>query len=909
MIRMKIKCLLLLFLMLWSGSAAAGETMTDGVFDYRAGDPLRMGSNAVVIDGYHLAEGQTELFIPEKWNGMPVFVEGETIPEQVEVVYTPWENGVINPAEGRTLTEVFYVSGKDARIHYSDRVSDSQDDDIVLMSVERYSTRGSETLWEAPAYLAAEKVPAELDGRRVNVAALDKGVFAELTGECRHNFNYGVTNIVDAELPDGAAEIVVPTDFTGEPIVQIWMGAFDGDIRTICLPYGVYGQLVQITRGTAYCIMYYADYDMVMGDPALRQAFPDMGMDDYALVENQVALAYDHQDSVWTMRVGFDPETLPKKLRGHRLLMHPSLNENAEILDFQRLYRAELDAEMADWFGLSAETEAVAADETVYTRNELLYMLDHSQQIASIVDYALAEEQTELFVPARIDGYVVNIEYENVPQQISTLWISEDCLKTFWNFGDKPKNFERLTYEYAQTAEDSITLKKAILDVWDAEGQYTDKNRFIETDALPETIAGNRILFIPENQAPIVEGVYHAEYQGPTGYAQLKTNEWIYNVSSYPDGRKEAQIIGSTLETTEKILFIPESLSGCTVTTVDLAAIPESVEIVCMKGDGSSLDIVQNEPSDRNLHVAIYTDWEGAGSPKKMEKDELTWIRCIYKDFATEDSAWSLEHAIHIDTLPKEINGKKVILLNNDNPEFYFVSGDWRYTFAMYNEQLLPYLTHYQGEQDLETLYLPAKIDGYTVGGVEATAIPESVKVVYSNGSVSISNHYRKREGSLLQVSYLDYTAYQQKSWRDPLPEGTTRDDLRWDAVLKWTFGAECSTSEQGQVNVSVLPAEINGQRVVAPYSFSYTYTSGGWEYYLYAPGQNSAASAWIFGSDFPEGTGEMTVPRELDGHPVIYIDYSAIPETVRKIHVPKGCFVREKGEKIREYLKVVEYR
>ncbi len=705
----------------------------------------RPGGRAEIVD-IRLAEGQNYVFIPLFWNDMVVYVEGETIPEQVEVVYTPWGTGIINPAEGRTLTEVFYVSDAEAR-QYSE-VKDLQPGDIALMQIRRFRTENGELVEEGSSYAAdhriepgipyvkAEDFPKELDGHRVNATALGTGAFAELVGECWYKDQFGNPAIVDAQLPEGANELVIPADFVKNQFVWVYLDNLDEDLRTFYIPYGVYGQLTMLEnlpRGVAYCKMVYADYAMVQADPALSLAFPDMGEDDYALVECQVEMPYDNQENIWSVRVGFDPATLPTELRGHKLLLHPVLNEGVELLDYQRLYRADLDAEMADWFGLPAEEEVVVtaseSDGTVYTHDGLLYTRDEAQQTAAIVGYDLAEGQTELFVPTAIEGYTVaSIEYELVPLQIEKLWVNVNTGKTIWNFGDKPTNHERLAYNYTQTEEGSIALDNITLESWDGDGNMDSQQQFIDANAVPETIAGNAVFFDVTAQGAIEEGTF------------VTADGWEYRAFVHSDGRKTADIVDYPRQDWGDTMIIPATLDGYVPSGIAIEIIPPSVDTVIARGDGSTSPIISNTPSNRVFKQITYTDWKGAGQsamvnrPAEMQEDELLWTRSLVTDFATGKTLPELHNIICDADLPAEINGQRVIFPTY-SLDFAITSGDWRYIRYLVEEDgekdKRAMIWEYVGEKETGKVKLPTEIDGYRVEAFVIDNLPEKLQIAY----------------------------------------------------------------------------------------------------------------------------------------------------------------------------------
>lgn len=843
----------------------------------------RPGGRAEIVD-IRLAEGQNYVFIPVYWNNMVVYVEGETIPEQVEVVYTSWGGGIINPAEGRTLTEVFYVSDEDAK-QYSD-VKDLQPGDIALMDIRRFRTENGELVEEGSSYAAehriepgipylkAEDFPKELDGHRVNTTALGTGAFAELMGECWYRDQLGNPAIVDAQLPEGAGEVVVPTDFVENQFVWLYLDNLGEDIRTFYIPYGAYGQLTMqesLPRGNAYCKMVYADYAMVQADPALRLAFPDMGEDDYALVECQVEMPYDHQENIWLVRVGFDPATLPTELRGHKLLLHPTLNEGVELFDYQRLCRAEMDAEMADWFGLPPEEEVLNADNsagesdgTVYTYGELLYTRNDAQQTATIVGYELAEGQTELFIPTAIEGYtVVDFEYELVPLQIEKLWVNMNTGKMFWNFGDKPTNHERLAYNYTQTEEDSITLNHVVLDTWDGDGQMASEQQFTNVNSVPEMIAGKQVQIAQNGWFCYSEGI------------------WDYMLNQDENGNALLSLVGCTVPEGTKEVIVPPEIGGYKANTAILMdVLPESVERVYVLGDGSTFYFASSKPCNRKLTQVTYME---------TENKELKWSGVVMYDFATELWVRWPEYVVAVDSLPKEIAGREV-LLPDPSEGFMYTYADWGYVAERWeNGTETISILKYMGDEEPICLVIPEEFASYDHVTIHSAGLPQTVKMVCTNNPNTV---FADNPGECLMVNYenVNENEVMLSEWIDRVTIVEGKEVHEWATVY-----------------VEDLPKEINGKKVRVPQSTYFLYTSDKWTYRVVPYGIGGKTIAWIVDSTLEEGITELTLPKELDGYKVNYIDTAAIPQSVKTITMPQNTFVREENGGPRPDLKIVQ--
>ena len=106
---------------------------------------------------------------------------------------------------------------------------------------------------------------------------------------------------------------------------------------------------------------------------------------------------------------------------------------------------------------------------------------------------------------------------------------------------------------------------------------------------------------------------------------------------------------------------------------------------------------------------------------------------------------------------------------------------------------------------------------------------------------------------------------------------------------------------------VEDLPKEINGKKVRVPQSTYFLYTSDEWTYCVVPYGIGGKTIAWIVDSTLEEGITELTLPKELDGYKVNYIDTAAIPQSVKTITMPQNTFVREENGGPRPDLKIVQ--
>lgn len=517
----RLAAVLLAALCLCCQAAWAEEiTVTEGQLTYT----VKQGKweKYVNVTGYDLPEGQNYVYIPETWRGMPVYAKGESIPEQVEVVYIPWTRGTIASPDGRALMNALYVCAEDAGAYKAEfRLSDLQEGDLVLLDV--WNCRMENGQWvEQGGYLKREEIPAELDGHRLNTTSSAVTICQKM-GECvyyrsPHN---GSPTIMDAELPENAAELVIPRGLEGNAYCYIHSAALGDEIHTIYLPYE-YSE-VHITDGmrqdsATYCLIVYADYETVMAVPELKGKFRGMDENDYALVEAKlryVNFATGHEQE---QAIAFAEDSLPTHLRGHRLHIFKMLSHKSRVKgDYQKALRGEFDA----WMHL-IDTDAVdakpaeaevtfdgvdqgIAEEGMFETDGWTYRAfvdKDGRKTANIVDFSIQTDNDSMVIPSTLDGYwVTGIELESIPASVQTVFMQEDGSSSWIITNSKPSK-RKLTAVYytdwegagrpAGMQQDELMWTRVItMDFADG----VPRGSRVQMDALPTEIDGKK--FIP----------------------------------------------------------------------------------------------------------------------------------------------------------------------------------------------------------------------------------------------------------------------------------------------------------------------------------------------------------------------------------------------------------------------------
>lgn len=807
-------------------------------------------SMSQVVD-YRLPEGQTYVFFPPELGGYELgAMNFDKLPASVRTVYS-----------ALAVADSLVLNGRPEMYASIYDISEGKKL-ITVTDVYRVWAEG-DAIQKEPWYIPAEDLPQTLNGYTVKAKMF-------LAGNCVcYPSDYGPDLLMlGAQLPEGANELILSTAARSYPGI-FFDGAYLGDdIRVIYIPYGMQGYLSDVPVGREYCMVFYADYAMAMADPALKAQFGHMGESDFVLIESKAVYKAPDDDQGSSdqqeTRLMFTAGTLPEAVQGHKL--HTTLVEATATADNTEEVKVYSYQAMAS--GGNAENEKLM--NTTFARDGVQYQLNPYTNEATIVGYDLAEGQTELFIPPDYDGYTITAVYlQSVPAQVEKIWHSETCPATFTSELQNPTNRELMAYEYAVEAEDSIMLKSVLAYSWDANGTVTGDFQDIVANTLPEKIAGWNVTV-----TQTTDSGHHVVFaSGEWEYYLLERDDGIFaNITKCP-------------ENPGKWLILPEELDGYPVSdTISIDIVPECVETVVIKGDGSVHPFEIHSQIDRIIDVVHYVMQDGSAHLVRGEKFGL----------AADDIVKGFAGMIDAASLPTEINGRNVIFPET-SPEFYYTSGDWKY-FRQgaidpenpVNSTVQLHIFGYTGEET-KAMVIPEELAGYSVHYVEVAAIPDTVEVVICNNTTitGAADGYVPRS-PLLQLDYTDYESYVNLYGKESLPKDANPNDLLWSEVWIMTFdneGVRHGHYDAG-VDATALPPELNGQRVVVPYRDHFLYNSNGWEYCLVPYGKDAAVIALITSSNMPEGITEMTVPMEMGGYEVSGINIEAVPASVTRLYL-----------------------
>ena len=283
--------------------------------------------------------------------------------------------------------------------------------------------------------------------------------------------------------------------------------------------------------------------------------------------------------------------------------------------------------------------------------------------------------------PLRVEAKLRYVNFTTGHEQEQVIAFDEDSLPTHLR-GHKLHIFKMLSHKSRVKGDYQKALR----------GEFDAWMHLIDTAAVDAKPAEAEVTFDGVDQGIVEEGTF-------------ETDGWTYRAFVDKDGRKTANIVDSSIDADSDSMVIPSTLDGYWVTGIELESIPASVQTVFMQEDGSGTWIITNsKPSKRKLTVVYYADWEGAGRPAEMQKNDLMWFHVTTMDFADGIPRGG---RVRKETLPQEINGRRV-LFPKGSTEFLFTSGDWAYYLEDMGKVSQARLYEYLGDEQSEALFVPA---------------------------------------------------------------------------------------------------------------------------------------------------------------------------------------------------------
>lgn len=449
---------------------------------------------------------------------------------------------------------------------------------------------------------------------------------------------------------------------------------------------------------------------------------------------------------------------------------------------------------------------AMAEENDLQTLGEFVCRVYDENNLV-IMDYNLAEDQTELFIPMQIEGRrVEGFNVETLPASVKTIYMPANRGWEGWINGDRELNMiqyadrewilgEDWYSKYlGDMGEDDYALIWANVCSW-KNGEMREKEApAFYAEQLPAELNGHKVRFEMLNDRNVI----------------YTSGEWQYKLNTY-DERFKAEIIGSTIAEGITELVIPQQIDGYPVQRFDLAAVPASVQVLYKDRDVW----FDNDKSGRTITMLSYADfeyiqkndWYYERVPEMTENDLALTDANVYT-FGS-DGYNSNSTYVYAADLPTELLGKKCLCALSVG-DVWRTSGQWTYAYSN-NEMDSISIKDVTGVEGQTTLFVPSTIEGVQVGQVDNTIADKYGITLF----VAPRNGWFYGEGKApFGVLY-----YYDRAWVDARQDDYYTERYAWMgendlSVEEYTHYANGETTKE-TIEYKDIPLEVEGKKLV----------------------------------------------------------------------------------------------
>lgn len=447
---------------------------------------------------------------------------------------------------------------------------------------------------------------------------------------------------------------------------------------------------------------------------------------------------------------------------------------------------------------------ALAEENGLQTSGEFVYEVD--EKYVYIVDYNLAEGQTELFVPVKIDGHrVQDVDVSKLPESVKTVYCP---VNSSWE-GELAEGRELIMIRYADydwvqseewwskylsdMGEDDYVLTWAYALAWKDGELYEKEVESFYAEELPTELAGHKVHIQLLNNECVT----------------YTSGDWQYELDTYDNTLKAKLKLCASEGITE--LVIPEQIDGYEVRRFAIPGIPATVETVYMK---KGLWFDQNG-AERDLVIITYEDyasiqeneWKRKLVPDMTEDDLALTYPQLYKFY---DGGYDSNNIhVYAADVPTELQGKRC-LNAIDSGSVWYTSGDW--TYAYYDDEkttvVIKDVTVAEGQT---TLFVPYAIEGARVQQVEGNIADNHGVTLFVIPNNCWVNSYNTTS-SYGVLNYID------RAWVDGRQDDYYTEKYAWLgekdlSVEDYTHYAN-GESTKDTIEYKDIPTELNGYKI-----------------------------------------------------------------------------------------------
>lgn len=449
---------------------------------------------------------------------------------------------------------------------------------------------------------------------------------------------------------------------------------------------------------------------------------------------------------------------------------------------------------------------AMAEEDGLQTFGEFACRVNDENNLA-IMDYNLAEDQTELFIPMQIEGRrVEGFNVETLPASVKTVytpvnrgwegWIDGERELTMIQYADQDwvMGEEWFSKYLGDMGEDDYALIWANVCSW-KNGEMREKEApDFYAEQLPAELNGHKVHFEMLNNGNVI----------------FTSGEWQYKLETYDD-RFKAEIVASTMAEGITELVIPQQIDGYPVQRFDLAAVPASVEVLYKDRDVW----FDNDKSGRSITMISYADFEYIQQNEwyyervqEMTENDLALTDANIYTFSADGYNSKSTYAYAAD-LPTELLGKKC-LNAMDMSCVWYTSGQWIYAYSN-NEKDSVVIKDVTGVEGQTTLFVPSTIEDVPVSQISNTIADKYGITLF----VAPRNGWFYGEGKAsFGVLY-----YYDRAWVDARQDDNYTERYAWLgendlSVEDYTHYANGETTKE-TIEYKDIPAEVEGKKLV----------------------------------------------------------------------------------------------
>ena len=380
------------------------------------------------------------------------------------------------------------------------------------------------------------------------------------------------------------------------------------------------------------------------------------------------------------------------------------------------------------------------------------------------------------------------------------------------------------------------------------------------------------------------------------GQADAVQEKVVEGFTVRPEGETCVVTDVADSEIRDGTLIIPPELDGMRVTGFLPRVVKDAVQLmICHRDYGIIVDEDTAPDTSLRYNTLFYAGFKELDADQldrlpDMQKGEYAltdFLKTVVSrngsvSFTDEGTGFLFEEDI-----PQELFGRKAYSLINPN-KVARTEGEWTYTLSGDSASI----RRWSGEAGGKVFLIPNSLGGLPVQSYELSVIPDGAEIVLQSADCWPRNV--KTDAEKKDLTLVEYVTYEQAERNREYLLTEVPDFAEGEILIEnvsrvsFTDSGMNQYSFEGLIDAADLPREIDGKKVARFRTDRIAFTYGDWKYVIE---NGTPQGARIVGYT---GTAEsaLAVPDELDGLPVRWIQYTAVPDEARHVYLPDACSV-----------------